>query len=152
MTKYDRHRRALVLLASFALAACGGGTAAGTELLDLDASSDMPAEHRPAEPPPEGVVEVVDGPGEGSRIEFAIAAIAVPDGGRYVHHVRVSVEDSGGWELSASAVGGPTNGGTVEAPIHQRIILVTATKSGVTGSESHQASYRVSADGSITAI
>ena len=62
---------------------------------------------------------------------------------RYLRAIRIDVADAGGYDITASVVGNPTNVGTVEAPIESRLVQITRRKSGLFGSKMGQMSVRV---------
>jgi len=61
----------------------------------------------------------------------------------YLRAVSIQVVDAAGYELSAALVGRPTNAGTVESPVHTRIVQITRHKSGLFGQSGGQVSVRV---------
>jgi hypothetical protein len=100
-------------------------------------------------------VEVSFPDGEGRvevRTRSGRMSVASPDGTRQVRtdgpltHIRsieVRVVDAAGYAITAEVVGNPTNSGTVEVPIHTRLVRVTRTKSGLTGTSMAQMTIEV---------
>jgi hypothetical protein len=63
----------------------------------------------------------------------------------------VEVVDAGGYEVSATLLGRPTNQGTVERPVHTRMVQVSRTRSGLTGTSTSQMTLRIT-PADVTAI
>jgi hypothetical protein len=139
------------------LSACGSeATEQGTSLLLAELEGDLPEEERSrlvgsvtADP-----VEIEFPDGEG-RVEVVVVTTQVGTDGEsgpelsaesppaYLRSIEVRALDAAGYAMSAALVGNPTNAGTTESPIHTRLVQITRTKSGLTGSSMSQMTLRV---------
>lgn len=136
--------RTFALLATLALSGCGSdATPSGTSILVANVEDDLPEAQRGALAGAQAgaPVSIAFPDGEGS---VEIVTTAAPT---MMRTIEVRVADAGGYEISAELVGQPTNAGTVEAPVHTRIVLVTRRRSSLTGSSMGQMSIRVSPTG-----
>jgi hypothetical protein len=65
----------------------------------------------------------------------------------YLRSINVTVKDAAGYQITAALIGNPENIGTVEAPVHARLVQITRTKKGLTSSSLAQMTVKVSPRG-----
>jgi hypothetical protein len=143
--------RHLLALALVSLSGCGSeGTAADTRILLANVEdSDIPADVRStlgATEESEHEVRFPDGDGV---LRFVVSHARAQNDGRYLRTIAVVVVSSGGYELSAEVISAPTNAGTVESPVHTRLVQITRQKSGLTGTTMGQMTVRVAPESAL---
>src|SRR5688500_17284097 len=129
----------VAMVAAALLTACGGsGTEAGTRILAADVEdTDVPpevlrtlvgviaSEHEVQFPDGEGKVRVRVRNGRAADTSQGDVRVPGPEATLYLRSINVEVVDAGGYEMSATLLGNPTNAGTVERPVHTRMVQVS---------------------------
>jgi hypothetical protein len=140
-----QHRLAPILPVLFVLAAACGNepTPSGTVILDESLESEASGTLEGSEETTEELA--LEG---GAKVTVALTTARAGEG-RFIRRVRVTTADAAGAEVTASLTGNPTNLGTEAAPVHSRIVLVSESRSGLTGTSLNQTSFTVRADGRV---
>ena len=152
---------ASLLLALALVTGCGDPpTPAGTQILSVNVEEDLKPDQRKALlgvlTMPSVAVEFPDGKGS-VEVEVVAARMTKEVDGKsvadlkaepgYLRTINVKVKDAAGYVTTAALVGNPENLGTVEAPVHARLVQITRKKSGLTGSSMSQMTLKVSPRG-----
>jgi hypothetical protein len=152
---------ASLLLALVLVTGCGDPpTTAGTKILSANVEEDLKPDQRKALlgvlTMPSVLVEFPDGKGS-VEVEVVAARMTKEADGKtvaelkdepgYLRTIDVKVKEAAGYVISAAIVGNPENLGTVELPIHARLVQITRKKSGLTGSSMSQMTLKVSPRG-----
>lgn len=139
-------RRAIVS-SMLLFSACGEETPAHTSILEVSLEDEIPEAERESLigiAHRERTVSFPDGEG---TIVVTAAHARSPAGGLYVRTIDVEVEDAAGYTITAQVIGAPTNRGTEAEPVHSRLVQVSRTRSGLSGSSSSTMTLAVSPSG-----
>lgn len=150
-------RTRLVPLVLALLSACGGSaTPPDTTVLVANVEEeDVPPDvrrtlvgvirqqHTVRFPDGEGTMELEVAHGRATDNSDGTIRVPGDDAVLYLRSITVVVKDAAGYEIDAQLMGNPTNQGTAERPVHTRLVQITRTRSGLTGTSTSTMTVQV---------